>query len=48
MKPVHIAEKLLHIVRQYPIQNGEQKITEDTDIIINNNEPEIIISESFH
>ncbi len=48
MKPVHIAEKLLQVVRQYPLQNGEQKINEDTDIIINNNEPEIIISESFH
>jgi superfamily II DNA or RNA helicase len=48
MKPVHIAEKLLHVVRQYPLQNGEQKTTEDADIIINNNEPEIIISESFH
>ncbi len=48
MKPVFVAEKLLNIVRKYPLVNGAEKKEDDTDTFVNNEEPEIIISESFH
>jgi hypothetical protein len=48
MKPVFVAEKLLNIVRKYPLVNGAEKKEDDTDAFVNNEEPEIIISESFH
>ncbi|MEJ7829027.1 MAG: hypothetical protein WKF91_12540, partial [Segetibacter sp.] len=48
MKPVHVAEKLLHIVRKYPLHNGEEKHTDEGEAPIIADEPEIIISESFH
>ncbi|HEV8081634.1 MAG TPA: helicase-related protein [Chitinophagaceae bacterium] len=48
MKPVFVAEKLLNIVRKYPLVNGAEKKEDDIDTFVNNEEPEIIISESFH
>ncbi|MEJ7737449.1 MAG: helicase-related protein [Chitinophagaceae bacterium] len=48
MKAVYVAEKLLEIVSKYPLHNGEEVIPEDVDKPVISNEPEIIISESFH
>ena len=49
MKPVHVAEKLLLIAKKYPLKNGNGAIhTEDEETPVISNEPDIIISESFH
>lgn len=47
MKPVYVAEKLLKIIYKYPLSNDEKEIIQpNTSYSLN--EPEIIISESFH
>jgi superfamily II DNA or RNA helicase len=48
MKPVHVAEKLLQIVKKYPMQNGKEESEQETELAVMAEEPEIIISESFH
>jgi superfamily II DNA/RNA helicase len=48
MKPILVAEKLIEILKSYPIENGKSDEDEQPDKPSSLEDPEIIISESFH
>jgi superfamily II DNA or RNA helicase len=48
MKPVFVAEKLIEILKKYPLQNGKDGEEENENKPAPQEDPEIIISESFH
>ena len=48
MKPVLVAEKLIEILKSYPLENGKSDSEGQPEKPSSLEDPEIIISESFH
>lgn len=48
MKPVYVSEKLIQVLKKYPLKNSQDETQIDNDKLAPQEDPEIIISESFH